>query len=117
MTTKRYIRIIAGTSVLASLPLGTRVNHNWYWFTALVGANLFQSGFTNWWSRNLHPITTTPVNFVFALCSSADSGTRQAVRAPPGTTSCGHPSPALRFPGACAQCCDHVATPLPIPPK
>jgi hypothetical protein len=24
------------------------VNHNWYWFTAFVGANLFQSGFTKW---------------------------------------------------------------------
>jgi hypothetical protein len=21
---------------------------NWYWFTAFVGANLLQSGFTNW---------------------------------------------------------------------
>jgi hypothetical protein len=32
MTTERYIRIIAGTFVLASLALGTFVNHNWYWF-------------------------------------------------------------------------------------
>lgn len=48
MTTERYIRIIAGTFVLASLALGTWVNHNWFWFTAFVGANLFQSGFTKW---------------------------------------------------------------------
>jgi len=48
MTLERYIRIIAGTFVLASLALGTWVNANWYWFTAFVGANLFQSGFTNW---------------------------------------------------------------------
>ena len=48
MTTERYIRIIAGTFVLTSLALGTWVNHNWYWFTAFVGANLFQSGFSNW---------------------------------------------------------------------
>ena len=48
MTTERYIRIIAGTFVLASLALGTWVNHNWYWFTAFVGLNLFQSAFTNW---------------------------------------------------------------------
>jgi hypothetical protein len=34
--------------VLASLALGTHVNHNCYWFTAFVGANLFQSGFSNW---------------------------------------------------------------------
>ncbi|MGB7439130.1 MAG: DUF2892 domain-containing protein [Candidatus Acidiferrum sp.] len=24
------------------------MNHNWYWFTAFVGANLLQSGFTKW---------------------------------------------------------------------
>jgi hypothetical protein len=48
MTMDRYIRIFAGIFVLASLALGTWVNHNWYWFTAFVGANLFQSGITNW---------------------------------------------------------------------
>jgi hypothetical protein len=32
MTTERYIRIIAGTFVLASLALGTFANHNWYCF-------------------------------------------------------------------------------------
>jgi hypothetical protein len=48
MTLERYIRIIAGTFVLASLALGTWVNANWYWFTAFVGVNLLQSGFTNW---------------------------------------------------------------------
>ena len=48
MKMERIIRIIAGTFVLASLALGTWVNHNWYWFTAFVGANLLQSGFTKW---------------------------------------------------------------------
>jgi len=48
MTLERYIRIIAGSFVLISLALGTWVSPNWYWFTAFVGANLFQSGFTNW---------------------------------------------------------------------
>jgi len=48
MTIERMIRVIAGSFVLISLALGTWVNHNWYWFTAFVGANLFQSGFTNW---------------------------------------------------------------------
>lgn len=48
MTIERMLRAIAGAFVLASLALGTWVNHNWYWFTAFVGANLFQSGFTNW---------------------------------------------------------------------
>jgi hypothetical protein len=48
MTVERIVRIIAGTFVLVSLTLGIWVNHNWFWFTAFVGANLFQSGFTNW---------------------------------------------------------------------
>lgn len=48
MCVERLLRLIAGTFVLASLALGTWVNPNWYWFTAFVGANLLQSGFTNW---------------------------------------------------------------------
>jgi hypothetical protein len=48
MTMERYIRSIAGTFVLVSLALGVWVNPNWLWFTAFVGANLFQSGLTNW---------------------------------------------------------------------
>ncbi len=48
MTIERTLRAIAGAFVLASLALGAWVNPNWYWFTAFVGANLFQSGFTNW---------------------------------------------------------------------
>jgi len=48
MTLDRYLRMIAGFFVLLSLALGTWVNPNWYWFTAFVGLNLFQSAFTNW---------------------------------------------------------------------
>ncbi len=48
MTMERYIRMIAGIFILASLALGTWVNPNWYWFTAFVGANLLQSAFTRW---------------------------------------------------------------------
>jgi Inner membrane protein YgaP-like, transmembrane domain len=48
MTIERWLRAIAGTFVLVSLALGVWVNHNWFWFTAFVGANLFQSGFTGW---------------------------------------------------------------------
>ena len=33
--------------MLASLALGTRIIPRWYLFTAFVGLNLFQSGFTN----------------------------------------------------------------------
>ncbi|MGA7828741.1 MAG: DUF2892 domain-containing protein, partial [Geobacteraceae bacterium] len=28
--------------------LAVKVNINWLWFTAFVGLNLFQSGFSNW---------------------------------------------------------------------
>lgn len=44
----RYIRAIAGIFILISLILAIYVNINWLWFTAFVGANLFQSSFTRW---------------------------------------------------------------------
>lgn len=46
MTTERTIRIFAGAFILASLALAVYVNTNFLWFTAFVGLNLFQSGFT-----------------------------------------------------------------------
>lgn len=48
MTIDRYLRLIAGFLVMLSLALGHWVNPGWYWFTAFVGLNLFQSAFTNW---------------------------------------------------------------------
>ena len=48
MTIERTLRLIAGFFVLVSLALGHWVNQYWYVFTAFVGLNLFQSGFTNW---------------------------------------------------------------------
>ena len=48
MSIERMIRIIAGTFVMISLALGHWVNPYWYLFTAFVGFNLFQSGFTRW---------------------------------------------------------------------
>ncbi len=44
----RYINVIAGSFILISLLLAHYVHPNWLWFTAFVGANLLQSGFTNW---------------------------------------------------------------------
>jgi len=51
MSVERLIRIFAGSFVLASLALGVEgsplfVSENFLWFTAFVGANLLQSGFT-----------------------------------------------------------------------
>lgn len=48
MSVERYLRLIAGGFVLASLAMGHWVHPGWYWFTAFVGLNLFQSAFTNW---------------------------------------------------------------------
>ena len=51
MNTERLVRIFAGAFVLISLALGVQgsplyASSYWLWFTAFVGANLFQSGFT-----------------------------------------------------------------------
>ena len=52
MTVERYIHIFAGLFILISLALGVQgsplfVSPWWLAFTAFVGANLFQFGFTN----------------------------------------------------------------------
>ena len=52
MTVERIVRIVAGFFIMLSLALAhfsgsadlTRLS--WLWFTAFVGFNLFQSGFT-----------------------------------------------------------------------
>jgi hypothetical protein len=51
MTTDRIVRIVAGLFILVSLSFGIPgcplfLSTKWLWFTAFVGANLFQSGFT-----------------------------------------------------------------------
>lgn len=43
---ERVVRIIAGTLILISLILAHFHSPYWLWFTAFVGLNLFQSGFT-----------------------------------------------------------------------
>ena len=48
MTVERFLRLIAGAFILVSLALGYWVSPWFYLFTAFVGVNLFQSGFTNW---------------------------------------------------------------------
>ena len=51
MNVERAVRIMAGSFVLVSLALGAPasplfVSSYFLWFTAFVGANLLQSGFT-----------------------------------------------------------------------
>ena len=48
MNVERYLRMIAGGFVMLSVGLGYYVHPGWFLFTAFVGANLFQSAFTNW---------------------------------------------------------------------
>jgi hypothetical protein len=52
MTVERYIRVIAGLFIMVSLLLGAPASplfvSQWFLaFTAFVGANLFQFGFSN----------------------------------------------------------------------
>ena len=48
MNVDRIVHTFAGTLVLGSLALARWHDPAWLWLTALVGANLFQSGLTNW---------------------------------------------------------------------
>jgi len=48
MNVDRIVHTVAGTFILASLALAKFHNPNWIWFTVFVGANLLQSGLTNW---------------------------------------------------------------------
>jgi hypothetical protein len=52
MTVNQIVRIVAGFFIMTSLVLAHVMGQvdmsklSWLWFTAFVGANLFQSGFT-----------------------------------------------------------------------
>ena len=48
MTVERALRLMAGFFVLISVALGYWASPYWLLFTAFVGLNLLQSGFTNW---------------------------------------------------------------------
>jgi hypothetical protein len=47
MTVEQAVRALAGSFVLISLALGYFIHPGFLLFTAFVGANLLQSGFTN----------------------------------------------------------------------
>jgi hypothetical protein len=48
MNIERALRLIAGFFILLSVLLAHYVTPWWFLFTAFVGLNLLQSGFTNW---------------------------------------------------------------------
>ena len=48
MTVERWLRLIAGSLILASATLAAIHSPYWLLFTGFVGLNLAQSAFTNW---------------------------------------------------------------------
>lgn len=48
MCIEKGLRIVAGVFILLSVALAVWVSPWWLAFTAFVGANLLQSGFTGW---------------------------------------------------------------------
>ena len=48
MTVERYLRLIAGGFVLATILLGYFHSPYWFLFTGFVALNLIQSAFTDW---------------------------------------------------------------------
>jgi Protein of unknown function (DUF2892) len=48
MTSWQIVRVVAGLFILASVALGLWGSPWWFAFTAFVGVNLLQSGFTRW---------------------------------------------------------------------
>jgi hypothetical protein len=48
MTVEAALRAVAGLFVMLSLALGWFVHPYWFFFTAFVGLNLFQSAFSGW---------------------------------------------------------------------
>ena len=48
MTLESMLRLIGGGMVMLTVLLGMFVHPGFFWLTLFVGANLFQSGLTNW---------------------------------------------------------------------
>lgn len=48
MHMEQWLRLIAGVIILGSVLLTYYHSLSWLWLTGLMGANLLQSGFTDW---------------------------------------------------------------------
>ncbi|OHE16732.1 MAG: hypothetical protein A2X96_12200 [Syntrophobacterales bacterium GWC2_56_13] len=48
MHMEQWLRLIAGVIILGSVLLAYYHSQSWLWLTGLMGANLVQSGFTDW---------------------------------------------------------------------
>jgi hypothetical protein len=81
MSVERLVRIFAGSFVLVSLALGVAesplfVSGYFLWFTAFVGANLLQSGFTRFCPLEI-VLNRLNVGRAAACC---EAGVRDAAR-------------------------------------
>ena len=65
MTTEKYVRLVAGTFVLASLALGYWVHPGWFFCTGFVSLNLLQSGVTGF----------CPLEAILRKCGVPSGGT------------------------------------------
>jgi hypothetical protein len=65
MNTERYVRMVAGMFVMVSLALGYWVHPGWFYFTAFVGFNLFQSSLTGF----------CPLEIILRRCGVPSAGT------------------------------------------
>jgi len=65
MNTERYVRMVAGIFVMVSLALGYWVHPGWFYFTAFVGFNLFQSSLTGF----------CPLEIILRRCGVPSAGT------------------------------------------
>jgi len=48
MTVNRLLRLIAGFLIMFSVAMARFHSEYWFYFTAFIGLNLFQSAFSNW---------------------------------------------------------------------
>lgn len=72
-TVDQWVFRIAGIFVLASLALSQLHSVNWLWFTAFVGANLFQASFTRFCPMAMI-LKKLGVRSGAAFCPRADGG-------------------------------------------
>jgi hypothetical protein len=77
MTVERALRLMAGFFVMLSVGLGYFVSPYWFFFTAFVGLNLFQSGLTNW----------CPAMFLFRKLGLANGACAAKIRCQVGDTT------------------------------
>lgn len=75
LNVEQALRAIAGFFIMASVALAVYHSAHWLWFTAFVGLNLFQSGFTNWcpmvWILEKFGLARCPLRPAAPACESA----------------------------------------------